>query len=63
MARIQDAVKNIAVVVANTRMTQQEHEQLKQDVLLIAQRCERADKLEKQFKKELKVIDKSKKKD
>lgn len=63
MARIQDAVKNIAVVVANTRMTQQEHKQLEQDIVLVVQRCERADELEKRFKKELEAINKSKKKD
>jgi len=41
------AIKNVAIVVANVRMTHQEHHQLQQDLILITERCELADKLEK----------------
>lgn len=45
---INDALKNIDMVVANTRMTRQEHAQLQQDLMLVTQRCQLADKLEKE---------------
>ena len=51
---IQQAIKNVAVVVSNTRMTDPEHQTLRQNIQLISVRCERADELEKKFKKELK---------
>ena len=44
------AIKNVTIVVSNVRMTRQEHMQLQQDLMLIAQRCELADKLEKKAK-------------
>ena len=44
---VQQAIKNITIVVANVRMTRQEHQQLQQDLMLVVQRCELADKLEK----------------
>lgn len=44
----QKALQNISIVVAATRMTQQEHDQLKQDLVLVAQRCQLADELEKE---------------
>ncbi len=51
---IQQAIKNVAVVVSNAKMTGSEHQTLQQNIQFIAQRCERADELEKKFKKELK---------
>lgn len=45
---VQQAIKNITIVVANVRMTRQEHQQLQQDLMLVTQRCELADKLEEE---------------
>lgn len=53
---VQEAIKNIAIVVGNARMTGPEHDTLKQNIALVIQRCELADKLEQenQGAKELK---------
>ncbi len=51
---IQQAIKNVAVVVSNAMMKAGEHATLQQNIQLISVRCERADELEKKFKKELK---------
>lgn len=45
---IQKALQNINIVTSNARMTGPEHEALKESILLIAKRCQRADELEKQ---------------
>ena len=47
--KVQEAIQNICVVVSNARMTQQEHDTLKQSITLIAQRCQRADELEREI--------------
>ena len=52
--KVQDALQNINTVVSNTAMKLNEHQALQQSIQLIAQRCERADELEKRFKRELK---------
>lgn len=52
--KVQEAIKNVATVILNARMTGPEHSTLQQNLTLIMQRCERADELEKRFKKELK---------
>lgn len=48
MATIQEAVRNIATVISGTRMTDPEHTELKQNIQLVVQRCQLADKLEKE---------------
>lgn len=45
---IQEALQNIDVVVANTKMNRQEHMALQQSVNMVAKRCELADQLEKE---------------
>ncbi len=43
----QEALQNIDIVVSNVPMKRAEHQALQQSVSLIAQRCQRADELEK----------------
>jgi len=45
---VDEALKNIDIIVANTRMNRQEHDALRQSVMLVANRCKRADDLEKE---------------
>ena len=45
---VQEALTNIDIVAANARMNRQEHDSLKESITLIAQRCNLADKLEKE---------------
>lgn len=47
---VQEAIQNIATVVANTRMTGPEHDALKQSIAVVVQRCKLADELEKEKK-------------
>ena len=47
---IQEALKNIDIVVSNVRMNRQEHQALQESITVVAQRCQRADELEKQIK-------------
>lgn len=42
---IQEAITNVAQVVANARMTQQEHDILKQSIQEIAKACKERDAL------------------
>ncbi len=51
---IQEALQNIDIVVSNVSMKRAEHQALQQSVSLIAQRCKRADELEKEAKTEKK---------
>ncbi len=46
----QEALQNITIVISNARMTSSEHDALKQNIAFVAQRCKRADELEKQIK-------------
>lgn len=60
---IQVALQNIDVIISNVQMKRNEHDQLKQDLVLVAQRCERADELEKEKEpKKVKVPNKIAKK-
>lgn len=45
---IQEALQNIDIVVSNVQMKRGEHAALQESIGLIAQRCKRADELEKQ---------------
>lgn len=45
---VQEALQNIDIVVSNVPMKRAEHQALQQSVSLIAQRCQRADELEKE---------------
>ncbi len=45
---VDEALNNIDIVVAGTKMNRQEHDALRQSVILVAQRCKRADELEKE---------------
>jgi len=45
---VNEALQNIDIVVAATKMNRQEHDALRQSVVLVAQRCKRADELEKE---------------
>jgi len=45
---VDEALKNIDIIVANARMNRQEHDALRQSVMLVANRCKRADDLEKE---------------
>ena len=45
---VQEALQNIDIVVSNVPMKRAEHQALQQSVSLIAQRCKRADELEKE---------------
>jgi len=45
---VDEALQNIDIIVANARMNRQEHDALRQSVALVAQRCKRADELEKE---------------
>ena len=45
---VNEALQNIDIVVAATKMNRQEHDALRQSVTLVAQRCKRADELEKE---------------
>ena len=47
---IQEALKNIDVVVSSVPMKRGEHIALQQSVELVTQRCQRADELEKESK-------------
>ena len=47
---IQEALQNIDIVVSNVQMKRGEHAALQQSISLIAQRCQRADELEKSEK-------------
>ena len=49
---VNEALQNIDIVVAATKMNRQEHDTLRQSVTLVAQRCKRADELEKEKKDE-----------
>ena len=44
---VQEALQNIDIVVSNAHMDRKEHQALQQSVMLVAQRCELADRLEK----------------
>lgn len=44
---VQEALQNIDIVVSNVQMKRGEHAALQQSISLIAQRCKRADELEK----------------
>ena len=48
---VDEALQNIDIVVAATKMNRQEHDALRQSVMLVAQRCKKADELEKEIKK------------
>lgn len=48
---IDKALQNIDIVVAATKMNRQEHDALRQSVILIAQQCKKADELEKEIKR------------
>ena len=48
MLTVQEAIKNIIVVVRNSKMNGDEHDALRDSMNLVAQRCELADKLEKE---------------
>ncbi len=58
---IQQAIKNIDVVVANTAMKREEHGALIESVTLVTQRCNLADKLEKEIIEINKALSKSEK--
>lgn len=45
---VDEALQNIDVVVANTKMNRQEHDTLRQSVITVAQRCKLANELEKE---------------
>ena len=45
---VQEAITNINVVVSNVAMKRDEHKALIDSIELVAQRCEVADKLEKE---------------
>ena len=45
---IQEALQNIDIVVSNVQMKRSEHAALQQSISLIAERCKRADELEKE---------------
>lgn len=45
---IQEALQNIDIVIANTKMNRQEHMALQQSVNIVAKRCELADQLEQE---------------
>lgn len=63
MRKIQVALQNIDIVVSNVQMKRSEHDQLKQDLILVTQRCQLADELEKEKKpKKVKVPNKIAKK-
>ncbi len=47
---VQEALKNIDVVVSSVPMKRGEHIALQQSVELVTQRCQRADELEKESK-------------
>ena len=47
---IQEALRNIDIVVSNVPMKRAEHQALQQSISLIQQRCKRADELEKEKK-------------
>lgn len=45
---VEEALQNIDIIVAGTKMNRQEHDALRQSVMLVARRCKRADELEKE---------------
>ena len=47
---VQEALQNIDIVVSNAHMDRKEHQALQQSIVLVTQRCELADKLEKEQK-------------
>lgn len=47
---VNEALQNIDIIVAATKMNRQEHDALRQSVMLVANRCKRADELEKEIK-------------
>ncbi len=49
---VQEALKNIDIVVAGVQMKRGEHIALQQSIELVTQRCQRADELEKEPKPE-----------
>ncbi len=48
---VQEALKNIDIVVSSVPMKRGEHVALQQSVELVTQRCQLADELEKESKK------------
>lgn len=54
---IQEALRNIDIVVSNVPMKRAEHQALQQSVSLIAQRCKRADELEEEKQKSNKEVE------
>lgn len=48
MLTVNEAMKNIIVVVRNAKMNGDEHDALRDSINLVAQRCDLADKLEKE---------------
>ena len=48
---VNEALQNIDIIVAATKMNRQEHDALRQSVILVANRCKRADELEKEIEK------------
>ena len=48
MLTVNEAMKNIIVVVRSSKMNGDEHDALRDSIQLIAQRCELADELEKE---------------
>lgn len=53
---VQEALQNIYIVVSNIQLKYSEHQALQQSVGLIAQRCQRADELEKESEKSNKGV-------
>jgi hypothetical protein len=45
---VNEALQNIDIIIANTKMNRQEHDALRQSVTLVVQRCKLADELEKE---------------
>jgi len=49
---IQEALQNVDIVVSNVQMKRAEHVALQESISLIAKRCQQADELEKEVKKD-----------
>ena len=49
---VPEALKNIDIVVASVGMKREEHDALRLSIAVVAQRCARADELEKEAKKQ-----------
>jgi len=46
---VNEALQNIDIVVAAAKMNRQEHDTLRQSVIIVAQQCKRVDESEKEI--------------